>query len=153
MRWWENDGKRGHRSGFASKSAALAYFRDVVRPRLASASSVDPSTTLAAFIDIYLAAHALNVEPSTLAILRDRLNRAESTFGRVPLRDLERRAPEIAAWRAGLAESSRFGATQALRQALEQAVKWERCNATPPSSPARILSQSVVRSHRSAMTS
>ena len=80
VRWWEHDGKRGHRSGFASKSAALAHFRDVVRPRLASASSVDPSTTLTAFIDIYLAAHALNIEPSTLTILRDRLNRAETTF-------------------------------------------------------------------------
>jgi integrase len=131
VRWWENDGKRGHRSGFASKSAGLAYFRDVVRPRLASASSVDPSTTLAAFIDIYLAAHALNVESSTLAILRDRLNRAESAFGRVPLRDLERKAPEIAAWRAGLAGGSRFGATQALRQALEQAVKWGAMQRNP----------------------
>ena len=130
VRWVEHN-KRRHKSGFASKSAALAYFRDEVRPRLAGASTVDPTITLAEFVDLYLVAHALDVEPSTLAVLRDRLRRATARFGTVSLRDLEHQAPEIAAWRSTLASGSRFGATQALRQTLEQAVKWGAIHRNP----------------------
>ena len=122
VRWVEH-GKRRHRSGFPSKSAALAHFRDVVRPRLAGASTIDPSITLAEFAELYLDGHAPNVAASTLVILRDRLRRATECFGSTTLRELERQAPQIRAWRAGLADGSRFGATQALRQVLEQAVR------------------------------
>ena len=130
VRWVER-GRRRHRSGFLSKSAALVHFRDIVRPRLVGESSIDPSITLAAFVDIYLAAHALNVEASTHAILTDRLRRATEQFGSTSLHDLERQAPEIAAWRASLAEGTRFGATQALRQTLEQAVRWRVIQQNP----------------------
>jgi hypothetical protein len=122
VRWVEH-GKRRHHSGFPSKSAALAHFRDVVRPRLVGASTIDPSITLAQFVELYLDGHAPNVAASTLAILRDRLRRATQRFGSTSLRELEREAPQIRAWRAGLADGSRFGATQALRQVLEQAVR------------------------------
>lgn len=122
VRWVEH-GKRRHHSGFPSKSAALAHFRDVVRPRLVGASTIDPSITLAEFVELYLDGHAPNVAASTLAILRDRLRRATQRFGSTSLRELEREAPQIRAWRAGLADGSRFGATQALRQVLEQAVR------------------------------
>jgi integrase len=133
LRWVEH-GKRRRNAGFASRSAALAHYRDVIRPRLNGASTIDPSITLSAFVDLYLESHALNVEPSTLAVLRDRLRRATERFGSVRLRDLERQAPEIAAWRASLAEGSRFGATQALRQTLEQAVRWH----VMPHNPAKL---------------
>ena len=53
VRWVEH-GKRRHHSGFPSKSAALAHFRDVVRPRLVGASTIDPSITLAEFVELYL---------------------------------------------------------------------------------------------------
>ena len=123
VRWKEN-GRRPQKSGFASKSDALRYFRETVAPRLGRASTIDPGITLAAFVDLYLETHALNVEASSLAVLRDRLRRATATFGDVTLREFESQAPRIAAWRAPLAEGSRFGATQALRQTLEQAVRW-----------------------------
>jgi hypothetical protein len=121
VRWLEN-GKRLQQSGFRSRTDARNYFRDEVRPRLDTASTtIDPGINLENFVKIYLTAHALNVETSTLAILKSRLNAATKTFGKVELRKLERKAPEIAAWRATLADGSRFGATQALRQCLEQA--------------------------------
>ncbi len=122
VRWVEH-GKRCHHSGFPSKSAALAHFRDAVRPRLAGASTIDPSMTFAGFFELYLEGHAPNDAGSTLAILRDRQRRATARFGSTTLRELEREAPQIRARRAGLADGSRFGATQALRQVLEQAVR------------------------------
>ena len=122
LRWVEH-GTRRHSSGVSSKSAALAHFRDVVRPRLAGSSTIDPSITLSEFVELYLDGHAPNIAASTLAILRDRLRRATERFGSTPLRELEHVAPQIRAWRAGLADGSRFGATQALRQVLEQAVR------------------------------
>jgi integrase len=124
VRWLEN-GKRLHQSGFRSRTDARNYFRDEVRPRLDTASTtIDPAINLEDFVKLYLTAHALNVETSTLGILTSRLNAATKTFGKVELRKLERKAPEIAAWRATLADGSRFGATQALRQCLEQAISW-----------------------------
>ena len=42
----------------------------------------------------------------------------------MPLRDLERMSGELAAWRATLPERSRYGIMQALRQALDAAVRW-----------------------------
>jgi hypothetical protein len=56
--------------------AALAWYRDEARPRLNRATSVDPTITLRAFVELYLEAHALNVEASTLSILSSRLRSA-----------------------------------------------------------------------------
>ncbi len=75
VRWVEN-GRRPQKTGFASKSAALRYYRDDVAPRLGRTTTINPSITLATFVDLYLDAHALNVEASSLAVLRDRLRRA-----------------------------------------------------------------------------
>jgi integrase len=57
-------------------------------------------------------------------VLRSSLNAAKANFSTVELRQLERQAPEIAAWRATLKPGSRVGATKALRQCLDQAIKW-----------------------------
>lgn len=121
---WLQDGRRRHQSGFPTKTAARNHFRDEVAPRLGMATSIDPSITLEAFVKLYLASHALNVEASTLTVLRSSLRAATVVFGDVPLSKLERQAPEIAAWRAKLAEGSRVGATMALRQCLDQAIAW-----------------------------
>jgi hypothetical protein len=119
------NGKRLQQSGFPSRTEARNYFRDEVRPRLDTASTtIDPAINLEDFVKLYLTAHALNVETSALPILKSRLNAATKAFGKVELRKLERKAPEIAACRATLADGSRFGATQALRQCLEQAISW-----------------------------
>jgi integrase len=120
---WRDNGQRKFQSGFKSKSSALKHYREVIEPRLNGTSGVDPSTTLAEYVDLYLQGHAPNIAASSLTVLRDRLRRATEKFGSTPLSDLERQAPQIRAWRSSLAEGSRFGATQALRQVLEQAIR------------------------------
>jgi hypothetical protein len=62
VRWREN-GRRTSKSGFRSKSAALAYYRDEIRRRLLGTSSVDPGMTLEAFIALYLAGRD-NISPN-----------------------------------------------------------------------------------------
>ena len=118
---WREGGQRTSKSGFKSKSAALAYYRDLVRPRLTGASSVDPCMTLEAFAALYLEGRD-DIGQNTRRVLRGRLNRADRQFGNVPVRDLERMTPEIRAWRATLPAGSRRDIFQALRQVLEQAV-------------------------------
>lgn len=130
VRWREN-GQRRHQAGFTSKSAALAYFRDEIRPRLAGASSIDPSMTLERFTEVYLASRGDEISPNTHRVLTDRMRQANRTFGDVRLRDLERKAPEIAAWRSTLSAGSRRDITQALRQVLEQAVRWGAMTRNP----------------------
>ena len=137
VRYVDQYGRRQRKAGFKSKSAALAFYRDEIRPRLAITPALPGSTTLADFVEIYLDAHALDVETSTLAVLRDRLRRAVETFGEVPLARLEGKSAQIAAWRATLSTGSRYGATQALRQALDQAVRWNVIGSIPPCWPAR----------------
>lgn len=123
VRWREN-GQRTSKSGFKSKSAALAYYRDTVRPRLLGGSSIDAGMTLSEFTELYIEAQSTKVAPNTLRVLRDRLKQANKRFGTIALRDLERMAPEIDAWRSTLSPGSRRDITQALRQALAQAVRF-----------------------------
>src|SRR4051812_32227897 len=68
---------------------------------------------------------------STMMVLRERLRYATRAFGDVPLADLERRVPEIAAWQARLPSGVRYGATQALRQALDAGVRWGVLSTNP----------------------
>jgi hypothetical protein len=58
--------------------------------------------TFAEFCDRFLAAHSIRVEPQTITTIHERLSRSLATFGSVPLADLERRVPDIAAWTATL---------------------------------------------------
>ena len=123
VRWWEN-GVRKLQSGFPSKSVALAYYRDEVRPRLGCATTVDGTYTFDAFCDLFIAAYAGTRSPRSVATLRERLAPVRAEFGDVRLADLERRAPEIAAWRATLPEGSRYRVMRAFRQALAAAEQW-----------------------------
>src|ERR1700754_315139 len=125
IRWREADGSQPRLTGFPTKTAALAYYRDEIRPRLErGASSVDGSYTLAAFAELYLEAYAGTREPRSVESLRERLARPLAAFGDVTLRDLERRAPEIAAWRASLPAGARYRTMRALRQTLTAAEQW-----------------------------
>ncbi len=124
VRWYEN-GRRPRKAGFSSKSAALTHYRDDIRPRLRGDSSIDARrTTLADFTTLYLAAHSVGREESTITTLRARMSRPLAAFGDVTLRDLERRVVEIAAWRATTPERSRSGVTAAMRQTIDAAVRW-----------------------------
>jgi hypothetical protein len=99
LRYYE-EGKRTRESPFASKSAALTHFRDVVEPRLRGESRPEADLILAEFIPVWLERHAATVRTRTVVTLRERLRHAERAFGTVALHDLAGMAAEIAAWRA-----------------------------------------------------
>jgi integrase len=124
LRYYDAAGTRRRKSPFRSKSAALAHYRDVIEPQLRGDPVGLPQLTLAEFIPLYLERHAASVRPRTIVTLRERLPHAIGAFGSVSLRDLERMSGELASWQAKLPERSRYGIVQALRQALEAAVRW-----------------------------
>jgi hypothetical protein len=122
---WPEGGGRPHRAGFATKTEARRWFAENVAPRLDRGEpGIGIDLTLTELVELYLERHAASVRPRTIIELRKRLRYAVAAFGDVPLRELERMSGELAGWRAGLPEGSRYGVTQALRQALEAAVRW-----------------------------
>src|SRR5215213_9710243 len=131
LRYYDADGARRRKSPFPTKSAALAWYRDVIEPQLRWERAAAPELTLAELVDLYLDRHAVGVRPRTISDLRKRLAYATRAFGDVPLRDLERMSGEIAAWQATLPERSRYGIVGALRQTLGGAVRWGYMTSNP----------------------
>jgi integrase len=128
VRWYEND-HRKFRSGFRSKSEALAYFREEIAPRLGLGPR--PDLTLAELIDRFLAAHAAEVDPRTIRTLKDRLKRPLAQFGDRSLDELARSAADIAAWQAALPEGYRPKIRGAFSQVLDRAVAWKLISENP----------------------
>ena len=79
----------------------------------------------------YLESHAVGREASTIQTLCERLRYAEQAFGARTLRELEHCPSEIADWRRTLPEGSHYGGTQALRQALGAAARWNYISKNP----------------------
>jgi integrase len=131
LRYYDATGNRRRKSPFPSKSTALTHYRDVIEPQLRGDPVPLPSLTLGEFIPLYLERHAASVRPRTIVTLSERLPHAVRAFGSVPLRDLERMSGELASWQAKLPERSRYGVVQALRQALEAAVRWGYISRNP----------------------
>ncbi|MHB8694367.1 MAG: tyrosine-type recombinase/integrase [Solirubrobacteraceae bacterium] len=131
LRYYDADGTRRRASPFSSKSAALAYYRNVVEPQLRGDPTPMPDLTLADLVEVYLERHAATVRPRTIVTLRERLPHATRAFGTVKLAELERMSGEIASWQARLPERSRYGVVQALRQTLEAAVRWGYMSRNP----------------------
>lgn len=131
LRYYDLDGTRRRKSPFPSKTAALDHYRDVIEPQLRGDPQALPELTLAELADVYLERHAVAVRGRTIAILRERLGYSIRAYGDVPLRDLERMSGELASWFATLPEGSRYGIVQALRQALEAAVRWGHIQRNP----------------------
>ena len=123
VRWYDN-GRRRFRSGFASKSAALAHFRDEVAPRLVT-GEVRPDLSFAEFTERFLTAHAAEVDPRTIRTLRERLVRPLAEFGNRRLDDLGRSVADIAAWQATLPLGYRPKILGAFAQVLDRAVAWK----------------------------
>src|SRR5215216_634866 len=154
LRYYDAAGGRRRKSPFPSKSAALAYYRDVVEPELRGEPAPMPELTLAELVDLYLERHAASVRERTITTLRERLRHAVAAFGDVPLRELERMSGEIAGWRARLPERTRYDLTQALRQTLEAACRWGYMqrnpaklagrNPQPPPRPIRIYTTEEI---------
>lgn len=137
LRYYDTQGVRRRKSAFPSKSAALAHYRDIVEPQLRGDPVATPQLTLAEFVPIYLERHAASVRPRTIEVLRERLGYAVRAFGDVSLRDLERMSGELAAWRTRLPARSRYGVTQALRQTLGAAVRWDYMARNPAKQAGR----------------
>jgi hypothetical protein len=87
--------------------------------------------TFDAFCDLFLERHGATVAPATKRTLEERLAPAREHFGTWTLRELEGATEDVAAWRAALAETSRYRLTSALRQALAAAVRWRYIAANP----------------------
>jgi hypothetical protein len=124
LRYYDADGVRRRNRPFATRSAALKWYRDVIEPQLRGEAPVAPELTLAGLVELYLERHAAGVRSRTIVTLRERLPHATRVFGDVSLRELERMSGEIASWQAQLPEHARYGIAQALRQTLEAAVRW-----------------------------
>ena len=124
LRWYDERGARRRQAGFASRSEARAWFRDVESKRMRGEVVQRPPVTLRAHVDRYLEVHAATRDPNTIRVLRERLRRPVTDFGDRQLREFERMAGELATWQTKLPERSRYGVMQALRQALEAGVRW-----------------------------
>jgi integrase len=131
LRWYEETGRRRRKAGFRSKSEARGWFRDVELKRMRGEAVARPPVTLGEHVDRFLAVHAATRDPNTIRVLRERLKGPVEVFGDVPLRDLERMAADIAEWQTTLPARSRYGITQAFRQALEVAVRWGDLDRNP----------------------
>src|SRR5690348_2884618 len=87
---WREHGQLTRLSGFPTKTAALAHYRDVIRPRLER--QLEPGLrpdvlTFDALCDLYLEAHAPGREANTIRTLTDRLKRPRDRFGDEVLAD------------------------------------------------------------------
>ena len=120
IRWPEGD-KRPQEIGFRTKGEAREWFDDNVAPRLRRGAP-SGEITFDAYCQLFLRRHGGSER--TVGTLRERLAHSRARFGDWTLRELEGAADDIAAWRATLAESSRYRLTAALRQALGAAVRW-----------------------------
>jgi integrase len=133
LRWYDEAGRRRRRSGFETRSAALAWYRDIERPRLRG--EAPQPLTLREFSDRYLERYEALRSPVTVATLRARLVRPLAEFGDVSLGDL--RTGEIAALEATLPPRFRYAVVRALRQVLDAAVAWDYLARNPAKATGR----------------
>ena len=131
LRYYDASGVRRRKSPFASKSAALTHYREVIEPVLRGEPAAMPDATLAEFIPLYLERHGATVRPRTIATLTERLRHAERAYGAIPLRELAHMAAEVAAWRGRQPERVRYARMGALRQCLAAAERWGYAPANP----------------------
>lgn len=129
IRWPEN-GKRPQRTGFRTKREARRWFDGNVASRLRSPGPSN-AITFDAFCDLFLERHGATVHPRTKETLTERLSASRERFGPWTLGELEGAAADVAAWRTGLADSSRYRLTAAFRQALNAAVRWRYVERNP----------------------
>jgi integrase len=127
---WPEDGRRPHHAGFRTKTEARRWFAANVAPRL-DRGSPSPDITFDAFCELFLERHGATVSERTRTTLEERLAPARRVFGDWTLAELEGAADDIARWRSGLADTSRYRLTLALRQTLGAAVRWRYLGRNP----------------------
>lgn len=129
IRWWEGT-KRPQKTGFATKTSAREWFNDHVALRLRERAP-DPSITFDSFCELYLERWGATVAKRTKDTVEERLASSRERFGDWTLRELEGAAGDVAKWRAGLTDTSRYRLTLAMRQTLNAAVRWRYLRANP----------------------
>jgi integrase len=121
-RWYDDEGERRFRGGFATKSEARDWVDNEVKgvARLRSGLSPKPADipTVDALIDGFLASH--EVDPATTTKLRYELAHAKREFGDKRIDQLK--PLELSTWRATLPARTRHQPFGAFKQVLEQAV-------------------------------
>jgi integrase len=129
IRWPEN-GRRPQQTGFTTRTEARRWFAAHVAPRLGRGA---PSAEISydAFCDLFLERHGATVAKRTRETLAERLAASRAVFGSWTLRELEGAAADVAAWRTGLSDTSRYRLTSAPRQALAAAVRWQYIGRNP----------------------
>jgi integrase len=127
---WPEEGKRPHQAGFKTKTEARRWFATNVAPRL-DRGAPSPEISFDAFCDLFLERHGATVAERTRKTLSERLAPSRDVFGDWTLAELEGGADDIARWRAGLTDTSRYRLTLALRQALGAAVRWRYMTRNP----------------------
>jgi integrase len=125
---WADKGQRKYQSGFTTKTEARRWFTEEVLPRLRRGGP-DPSISFDDFCELFLDRH--QGSKRTKDTLRERLVASRNQFGAWTLRELEGADDDVAAWRAGLAATSRYRLTLAFRQALNAAMRWRYVAVNP----------------------
>jgi len=110
---------RRQRGGFRTKAEAKAVLDEELR-KARLGPLYRPEVTLAELVATFLDQY--QGEPASREWLRHYSGKALETLGAVPIGELG--ALQIAQWRSGLPETTRYGAHRALRQVLAAAVKW-----------------------------
>jgi integrase len=127
---WPEEGRRPHQAGFRTKTEARRWFAENVAPRL-DRGAPSPEISFDAFCDVFIERHGGIVSKRTKETLTERLAPARKAFGTFTLAELEGAAADIARWRAGLPDTSRYRLTLALRQTLGAAVRWRYLSRNP----------------------
>ena len=119
--WYDADGIRRTKSGFASKTAAKGYAKaEVEKVERVRSGEIAPDSerpeTIDALLDLFLEKHGNKVDPATKRTLVTRLKLARPAFG--ARRPDSLRTLEIEDWRESLSPGLRHDALRSFRQAL-----------------------------------
>jgi integrase len=119
IRYRDGRDVRRQRGGFRTKAEAKAVLDEELR-KARLGPLYRPEVTLAELVVTFLDQY--QGERASRDWLRYYLVKSVDAFGSVPIGELD--ALQIAQWRSGLPETTRYGAHRALRQVLTAAVKW-----------------------------
>jgi integrase len=126
-RFRDENGRRRQVGGFKSKTeAGQALASALDRARLGPLAA-RREVTVKELARFYLDQH--EADPVTINRLRSQLRQAEARFGDRLIHSLE--PHELGAWRKGLSDGSRHHVFRALKQVLEQGVRWKWLDENP----------------------
>jgi integrase len=120
IRYRDAHGRRPQETGFRTKGEAHAALEEALR-RVRLGPLYRPTVTLRELTDAFLERH--DAAPSTLDFIRTNMRPAVEWFGDEPIASVK--VEQIAAWRASVPAGKRYRCHRALRQVLQQAVRWK----------------------------